>query len=99
MPESALQLDELAKQRGVTAVVDCGVAPGMSNLLAGYGASLLDRCDNIEIYVGGIPRNPQPPFFYKAAFSPHDVIEEYTRPARLVEDGKIVIREALSEVE
>ncbi len=99
MPEDALELDELAKQRGVTAVVDCGVAPGMSNLLAGYGASLLDRCDNIEIYVGGIPRNPQPPFFYKAAFSPHDVIEEYTRPARLVENGKIVIREALSEVE
>ena len=99
MPEDALQLDELAKQQKVTAVVDCGVAPGMSNLLAAYGATLLDRCDNIEIYVGGIPRNPQPPFYYKAAFSPHDVIEEYTRPARLVEDGKIVVREALSEVE
>ena len=99
MPEDALELDELAKQRGVTAVVDCGVAPGMSNLLAAYGASLLDQCDNIEIYVGGLPRDPQPPFFYKAAFSPHDVIEEYTRPARLVENGKIVIREALSEVE
>ncbi len=99
MGEDALELDELAKQRGVIAVVDCGVAPGMSNLLAAYGASLLDRCDNIEIYVGGLPRDPQPPFFYKAAFSPHDVVEEYTRPARLVENGKIVIREALSEVE
>ncbi len=99
MGEDALELDELAKQRGVIAVVDCGVAPGMSNLLAGYGATLLDQCENIEIYVGGLPRDPQPPFFYKAAFSPHDVIEEYTRPARLVENGKIVIREALSEVE
>ena len=99
MAEDALELDELAKHHGVTAVVDCGVAPGMSNILAGYGATLLDRCDNIEIYVGGLPRNPQPPFFYKAAFSPHDVIEEYPRPARLVENGKVVIREALSEVE
>ena len=99
MPEDALELDEIAKQRGVTAVVDCGVAPGMSNLLTGYGATLLDHCDNIEIYVGGLPRDPQPPFFYKAAFSPHDVIEEYSRPARLVENGKIIIREALSEVE
>ena len=99
MGEDALELDELAKQRGVIAVVDCGVAPGLSNMLAGYGATLLDRCDNIEIYVGGLPRDPRPPFFYKAAFSPHDVIEEYTRPARLVEDGKIVVREALSDVE
>ena len=99
MSEDALELDELAKQRGVIAVVDCGVAPGMSNMLAGYGATRLDRCEKIEIYVGGLPRDPQPPFYYKAAFSPHDVIEEYTRPARLVEDGKIVIREALSEVE
>lgn len=99
MGEDALELDELAKQRGVIAVVDCGVAPGMSNLLAGYGVTLLDRCEKIEIYVGGLPRDPRPPFFYKAAFSPHDVIEEYTRPARLVEAGKIVIREALSEVE
>ncbi len=99
MGEDALELDELAKQRGVTAVVDCGVAPGLSNMLAGYGATRLDRCEKTEIYVGGLPRDPRPPFFYKAAFSPHDVIEEYTRPARLVENGKIVIREALSEVE
>ncbi len=99
MPENAIDLDELAKTHGVTAVVDCGVAPGMSNLLAGYGASLLDKCENIEIYVGGIPQDPKPPFYYKAAFSPHDVIEEYTRPARLVENSKVVIREALSEIE
>lgn len=99
MGEDALELDELAKQRDVIAVVDCGVAPGMSNLLAGYGVTLLDRCEKIEIYVGGLPRDPQPPFFYKAAFSPHDVIEEYTRPARLVEDSRIVVREALSDVE
>ncbi len=99
MPENALELDALAKTHGATAVVDCGVAPGMSNLLSGYGASLLDECQAIEIYVGGVPRDPKPPFYYKAAFSPADVIEEYTRPARLVENGAIVTREALSEAE
>ncbi|TVQ32861.1 MAG: saccharopine dehydrogenase [Phycisphaeraceae bacterium] len=99
MSEDALELDSLAKEQGVTAVVDCGVAPGMSNLLAGYGRAKLDRCENIEIYVGGLPRERRWPFEYKAGFSPADVIEEYTRPSRIVEHGKIVQREALSEPE
>lgn len=99
MPENALDLDQLAKERDVTAVVDCGVAPGMSNLLAGFGAATLETCDRIAIYVGGLPRDPKPPYLYKAAFSPADVLEEYTRPARIVEDGSIVTREALSEPE
>lgn len=99
MPENALELDELAKEHGVTAVVDCGVAPGMSNLMAGHGAAQLDVCENIEIYVGGLPVKRTLPFQYKAGFSPHDVIEEYTRPARLVEHGSVVTREALSEIE
>lgn len=99
MPEDAWDLDDLAKSRGVTAVVDMGVAPGMSNLLAAYGAQQLDECTDIEIYVGGLPREPRWPFNYKAGFSPADVIEEYTRPSRIVENGKIVVREALSEPE
>ncbi len=99
MPENALEMDELARQRGVTAIVDCGVAPGMSNVLAGHAASRLDPCESIEIYVGGLPRERRWPFEYKAAFSPYDVIEEYTRPARLVEHGREVVREALSEPE
>jgi len=99
MPEDPLELDDLAKKHGVTAIVDCGVAPGMSNLLAGFGAAQLERCDAIAIYVGGLPRERTWPFEYKAAFSPADVIEEYTRPSRLVEHGQIVTREALSEPE
>lgn len=93
------KIDALAKEKGLSAVVDCGVAPGMSNLLSAYGASQLVRCDSIAIYVGGLPRERRWPFEYKAAFSPADVIEEYTRPARLVEHGKVVTREALSEPE
>ena len=99
MAENALELDGLAKQRGVTAVVDCGVAPGTSNLMAGYGATQLDQCDNLEIYVGGLPALRRWPFEYKAGFAPSDVIEEYTRPSRLVEHGQVVVREALSEPE
>jgi lysine 6-dehydrogenase len=99
MAEDPLELDSLAKKHNVTAVVDCGVAPGMSHLLAGYAAANLSPCDNIEIYVGGLPRERRWPYEYKAAFSPADVIEEYTRPSRLVEHGKVVVREALSEPE
>lgn len=99
MAEDALELDELAKSRGVTAVVDCGVAPGMSNMCAGAGEASFDRCEKIEIYVGGLPRERRWPFEYKAGFAPADVIEEYTRPSRIVEHGKVVVREALSEPE
>jgi lysine 6-dehydrogenase len=99
MPEDPLEFDELARKKGVTAIVDCGVAPGMSNMLAGFAAARLKRCERIAIYVGGLPRERRWPFEYKAAFSPSDVIEEYTRPSRLVEHGEIITREALSEPE
>lgn len=95
-PEDALQLDALAKEKNVTAIVDCGVAPGMSNWIIGrYNAEM--KIDAFEIYVGGLPLHPQPPFFYKAPFSPIDVIEEYTRPARLKENGVIVTKPALTD--
>jgi len=99
MGEDALELDSLAKERGVTAVVDMGVAPGMSHLLAGRAAAALSPCKNIEIYVGGLPVERRWPYEYKAGFSPSDVVEEYTRPTRLVEHGEVVVRPALSEPE
>jgi lysine 6-dehydrogenase len=95
-PEDALQLDALAKEKNVTAIVDCGVAPGMSNWIIGrYNAEM--KIDAFEIYVGGLPLHPQAPFFYKAPFSPVDVIEEYTRPARLKENGVIITKPALTD--
>jgi saccharopine dehydrogenase-like NADP-dependent oxidoreductase len=97
-PEDILQLDAFAKEKNVTALVDCGVAPGMSNFIIGrYNEEM--KIDAFEIYVGGLPVHPQPPFFYKAPFSPIDVIEEYTRPARLKENGKIITKPALTERE
>jgi lysine 6-dehydrogenase len=99
MPQDPRELDAIACDRGVTAVVDCGVAPGLSHILAGAAAARLDPCERITIYVGGLPRDPQPPFNYKAAFSPADVIELYVRPARLVEHGRVVTRAALGGIE
>ncbi len=99
MAEDAWELDALAKQRGTCAVVDCGVAPGSSNVAIGWAASRMDPCERVEIYVGGLPVVRTWPFEYKAAFAPFDVIEEYVRPSRIVEHGKVVVREALSEPE
>ena len=99
MPEDFREHDRAARRAGVPVVADCGVAPGMSNMLAGWAARTLERCHTIEIMVGGLPRTRHWPWQYKAPFSHHDVIEEYVRPSRMVENGKIVVREALSEPE
>ncbi len=97
-PEDALTLDALAKENNVTAIVDCGVAPGMSNYIIGYHNARM-KIDSFECLVGGLPVQRIKPFEYKAPFSPIDVIEEYTRPARLMENGHIVTKPALSEPE
>jgi len=92
-------LDELAKSQGVTAIVDCGVAPGLCNIIAGHVFDLLDQTDRYVCYVGGLPLLREWPFEYKAVFSPLDVLEEYIRPARFVEYNEEVVRPALSEIE
>jgi len=97
-PENALALDALAKEKNVTVITDCGVAPGMSNYIIGrYDKQM--QIDAFEVYVGGLPKIRKKPFEYKAPFSPVDVIEEYTRPARLMENGSIIIQPALTERE
>ncbi len=98
-PEDPFELDDLAKSQNVTAVVDCGVAPGLCNIIAGYVDAQLDQTDRYVCYVGGLPQVRQWPYEYKAVFSPIDVLEEYTRPARMVEHGQPVTRPALSDVE
>jgi lysine 6-dehydrogenase len=98
-PEDALSLDEFAKEHGVVAVVDCGLAPGLSNLLMGRAHATMDRVDRFACYVGGLPVVRKQPFEYAAVFSPVDVIEEYTRPARYLEHGRLVVKPALTDVE
>jgi saccharopine dehydrogenase-like NADP-dependent oxidoreductase len=97
--EDPFLLDGLAHDKGVTAVVDCGVAPGLSNIILGRISKSLDRVDAFTCYVGGLPEVRHWPYEYRSVFSPIDVLEEYTRPARYVECGREVIRTALSEIE
>ncbi|MGB5893598.1 MAG: saccharopine dehydrogenase C-terminal domain-containing protein [Ignavibacteriaceae bacterium] len=92
------ELTELAKDMSVTAILDCGIAPGLSNIILGYHNELME-VESYECYVGGLPYKRKWPFEYKAFFSPGDVIQEYIRPARYVSNGKIVTVEALSDPE
>lgn len=98
-PEDPLAWDGLARQRGVTAVVDCGVSPGLSNFAVGRGAQAFDEIEDVTILAGGLPAQRSHPYEYAIVFSASDVLEEYTRPARVVEDGQVVKRPALSELE
>jgi len=98
MPENFMQLDSLAKENNVTAVVDCGVAPGMSNILLGFYNQTME-ISSYKCYVGGLPFVREWPYEYKAVFSPIDVIEEYIRPARYIQNDELITREALSDPE
>ncbi len=98
MPEDYLKLNEKAVEQNVTAVVDCGVAPGMGNLILGHHSRTM-KVESYRCYIGGLPLVREWPFEYRAVFSPIDVIEEYTRPARYVENGHMVTRDALSDLE
>jgi saccharopine dehydrogenase-like NADP-dependent oxidoreductase len=97
-PEDPFLLDELAKENNVTIVTDCGVAPGMGNIILGYYNAKM-KINSYECLVGGLPVVREWPYEYKAVFSPIDVIEEYTRPARYIQNGGIVVKEALSDAE
>ena len=97
--EDPFLLDELARERGRIAIVDCGVAPGCSNLVLGRMVAELDRVDSFVCLVGGLPAERTWPFEFKAVFSPIDVLEEYTRPARFKRFGQLVTLPALTEVE
>jgi len=99
MHEDSRKLDSIAKINGVSAITDAGIAPGLSNLMFGRVFFEFDRINSAKCFVGGLPLNPQPPWFYKSVFSPIDVVEEYTRPARLVENGKIISKRAMTEIE
>lgn len=97
-PEDPFLLDDLSKKNNVTIVTDCGVAPGMGNIILGYHNKRM-KIDSYECLVGGLPMVREWPFEYKAVFSPIDVIEEYVRPARYVQNNTVVIKEALSDPE
>lgn len=98
MPEDFLQLDGLAKKHKVTVVADCGVAPGMGNIILGHHNKTM-HVKKYECLVGGLPVIREWPYEYKAVFSPIDVIEEYIRPARYIQNYEMITKEALSDPE
>ncbi|MCD6243754.1 MAG: saccharopine dehydrogenase NADP-binding domain-containing protein [Candidatus Korarchaeota archaeon] len=98
-PDDPMHFHVQANDAGVTIVPDAGVAPGLSNMMAGRAYAQLEEVRELKIYVGGIPENPIPPLGYLVTWSPEDLIEEYVRPARVVKDGNIVEKPAVSELE
>lgn len=98
-PEDPYALDDAARDAGVAVIPDCGVAPGLSNLLVGAAAAGFDRLDAARILVGGLPSRRDWPWEYRAVFSPSDVIEEYTRPSRYRRNGREVVAPAMSGTE
>jgi lysine 6-dehydrogenase len=97
--EDPLDLDAAAKEAGVTVIPDCGVAPGLSNILVGYSASRLDSVREAHIMVGGIPETPVPPLGYTITWSAEGLIDEYVRDVSIIEGGKTVEVPALSGLE
>lgn len=97
--EDPFALNQLAKKHNVTMIMDCGVYPGMGSALIMHISDKLDAVDSVITYVGGLPEIREWPSEYKAVFSPIDVIEEYIRPARYIENGFEMVRPALSDPE
>jgi saccharopine dehydrogenase-like NADP-dependent oxidoreductase len=97
--EDPFELDQLAKENNVTMIMDCGVCPGMGSALIMDVTQKLDSVESIITYVGGLPEIREWPSEYKAVFSPIDVIEEYIRSARYIENGFEVARPAMSDPE
>ena len=93
------KLDAEAKQNGVKIIPDCGLAPGMVNILAGEGIKRLDTTESVKIYVGGLPQHPEPPLNYMVVYSLEGALDYYTTPSLVLRDGKMVQVEALSELE
>jgi lysine 6-dehydrogenase len=93
------KLDATAREKGITIVPDCGLAPGMVNILAQHGIDQLDDVDEVKIFVGGLPQNPEPPLNYQIVYSIEGVLDYYTTLSWVVRDGKRVQVKALSEVE
>jgi lysine 6-dehydrogenase len=93
------KLDGSAKAKGLSVIPDCGLAPGMVNILAAEGIRRLDRAEKVKIYVGGLPQHPEPPLNYQIVYSLEGALDYYTTPSWVLRGGKPMQVEALSELE
>ena len=99
MPENPLPLNDSAREAGITIVPDCGIAPGISNLLVGHATSKIDTVENVKIMVGGLPETPVDPLGYTITWSPEGLVDEYTRKATIIKNGKPTQVDALTGLE
>jgi lysine 6-dehydrogenase len=95
-PKNPLLLHRKALSNNCTVVPQCGVAPGLTNMCVGDASRRMDKIGTVRIFVGGLPQKPRPPLNYRVVFSLDDVINEYTRPVRVIEQGRGRIVEPLS---
>ena len=93
------KLDAEARARGVSAVADCGLAPGMINILAAEGIRRVGDAEAVKIFVGGLPQHPEPPLHYQIVYSLEGALDYYTTPSWVLRDGKPARVDALSELE
>lgn len=96
MSEDPTELDLKARRAGSTIIPDCGIAPGLSNMIVGLSVKAFEHVDSVEIRVGGLPLAPKPPLYHSPSWSIEDLLEEYTRPARYVENGTVKMCDPLS---
>lgn len=97
-PEDVYQLDALAKENGVSAIVDCGLAPGSCNILIGHATSQMDSVEKVLFRVGGLPQDPPSPWYYFAPYCCDDVLEFYSRQATIISDGKLKFIDPLNSL-
>ncbi|HEX6806710.1 MAG TPA: saccharopine dehydrogenase C-terminal domain-containing protein [Gemmatimonadaceae bacterium] len=93
------ELDAAAKAKGITVIPDCGLAPGMVNILAQHGIEQMDKVRSVKIFVGGLPQHPEPPLNYQIVYSLEGVLDYYTTLSWVLRDGKRTRVKALSEIE
>ena len=102
-PEDAAELDAVAREHGVRLLPDCGIAPGLSHLVAGRACAAAEAAgksiDSLRILVGGVAADPSRPYGYVVSWSLEDLVEEYTRPARIRRGGETVTVPAMSGLE
>ncbi len=98
MPENPLNLQEKAKKAGVTIIPDAGFGPGLPNICIGIMDQIFDEFKEATIYIGGLPKNPKPPLYYRMTWSLEGLIDEYTRKARIVKNNDVIKVDPFSEI-
>lgn len=97
--EQQRELDTRACEKELSVIPDCGLAPGMVNILGEYGIEQLDQVESLRIYVGGLPQHPEPPLNYQIVYSLEGVLDYYTTLSWVLRDGRRTQVTALSELE